>query len=164
MRSFMNGARHLADLGATVIVIHHDGKADSARDFRGSSDWKASVDQAFHVTNVTSDGKLDRLNLRCYKSRYGFSGSLVYQYAGGRFVRDERADAPARTAADQLTDLLRQNPGLTLTAFEALAIKAGIPRSRTRNFLLGGERSGIRAESGARRAVHYSLIEGGNHA
>ena len=58
MRAFMHGSRRLADMGATVNVIHHDGKAGSAKDSRGSSDFKAAVDQAFHVTNISRDGKL----------------------------------------------------------------------------------------------------------
>jgi len=159
MRSFMNGARHLADLGATVIVIHHDGKADSARDFRGSSDWKASVDAAFHVTNIASDGKLDRLNLRCYKSRYGFSGSIVYRYAGGRFVRDEREDAPAIVAADQLTALLRTNPGIGAKEFVNLAVKANLGRNRARDFLADGFLAGtVRRDPGTKNRQHYYLV------
>lgn len=161
MRGFMNGARHLADMGATVIVIHHDGKADSARDFRGSSDWKASVDAAFHVTNITSDGKLDRLNLRCYKSRYGFSGSLVYRYAGGLFIRDERVDAPAIVAADQLTALLRTNPGVGTKEFEDLAAKANLGRNRARDFLSSGVLAGtIRRDPGTKNRQHHYLSEG----
>jgi hypothetical protein len=74
MRAFTNQARKLADLGATVVVIHHDGKAETARDFRGSSDFKASFDQAFHVSDVGPDTKLDRIKLRCFKSRYGLTG------------------------------------------------------------------------------------------
>ena len=103
MRKFMNGVRWLADRGATVEVIHHDGKSETARDFRGSSDFKAAVDQAFHVSNLGSDSRLDRLTVRCFKSRYGFTGSLIYHYADGRMVRDERTDAPARAVADELT-------------------------------------------------------------
>ena len=38
-RAFLNQARQLADLGATPIVLHHDGKADTAKDYRGSSDF-----------------------------------------------------------------------------------------------------------------------------
>ena len=160
MRSFMNGSRQLVDLGATVCVVHHDGKADSARDFRGSSDWKASVDAAFHVTNITSDGKLDRLNLRCYKSRYGFAGSLVYRYAGGLFVRDERVDAPAIIAADQLTALLRTNPGVGTKEFEDLAAKANLGRNRARDFLGNGVLAGtIRRDSGAKNRQHHYLSE-----
>jgi hypothetical protein len=135
MRGFMHGIRRLADRGATVVPIHHDGKSETARDFRGSSDFKASVDQAFHVSNLGSDGKLDRLSLRCFKSRYGFSGSLIYHYADGRMVRDERADAPARAVADELTQILRENPACSGELFEKLATAKGISRQRARNFL-----------------------------
>ena len=158
MRKFMHGPRRLADLGASVILIHHDGKADSARDFRGSSDFKAAVDVAFHVTNSSPDGKIDTLRLRCFKSRFGFSGDLVYRYAGGRMLRDDATGAPARTIADQLTALLRQNPGATAKDFEAKAHREGLGRNRARTFLNDGVLSGvIRRETGAQRAQHYYL-------
>jgi GTPase SAR1 family protein len=160
MRGFMNGARQLTDLGATVVTIHHDGKSTTAQDFRGSSDFKAALDQAFHITNITSDGKLDRLSLRCYKSRYGFSGSLIYNYAGGLFLRDERVDAPARTAADQLTSILRTNPGITSREFDELSAKAGVARSRARVFLDNGILSGeVRREIGAKNQRRHYLAE-----
>lgn len=157
MRGFMNGARRLVDVGCSVVVIHHDGKADSARDYRGSSDFKAAVDQAFHITNVTTDGKLDRLSLRCYKSRYGLSGSLIYLYAGGRFVRDDRDDAPAVTTAEQLTAILRMNPGIGSKQFEDLAAKDGLGRNRARDFLSNGVLAGSirREEIGRNRFQHY---------
>jgi hypothetical protein len=156
----MNGARHLADLGGTVVAIHHAGKSESSADFRGSSDWKASVDAAFHVANISQDGKLDRLSLRCYKSRYGFTGSLVYRYAGGLFVRDERTDAPAIIAADQLTALLRTNPGVGAKEFEDLAAKANLGRNRARDFLSNGVLAGtIRRETAARNRQHHYLAE-----
>jgi hypothetical protein len=166
MREFFKGPRKLAELGATVVIIHHDGKAESSKDYRGSSDFKAAVDQAFHVTNLSPDpGRLDRINLRCFKSRFGFSGSVVYFYAGGRFIRDQRVDAPARTQADHLTALLRQNPGRTQRDFESLTLKAGIARSATRDFLDNGVLSGvIRRELGANRAFHYALIGGKDDA
>jgi hypothetical protein len=157
MRRFMHQCRRLADLGATVIVIHHDGKAESAKDFRGSSDFKASIDQAFHCTNIGSDGKLDRLTLRCFKSRYGLSGSLIYHYAGGRIVRDERQDAPERSIADRLTTLLRQNPGIGSREFEDHAAKQSLGRQKARDFLANGVLSRvIRRENASRnRFRHY---------
>ena len=159
MRRFMNRSRRLADLGACVIEIHHDGKGEHAKDFRGSSDFKAAVDQAFHVTNSSADpGKLDRLRLRCFKSRFGLSGNLVYLYAGGRFVRDERVDAPARTAADELTELLRQNPGVKGGRFEKLAEQRGVSRSKTRQFLADGVLGDlIELERGSKNAKRYYL-------
>jgi hypothetical protein len=46
-RAFMRFFRTLANLGATVIVLHHTGKAETAKQYRGSSDIKAAVDTAY---------------------------------------------------------------------------------------------------------------------
>jgi hypothetical protein len=160
MRKFLHRARRLADLGATVVVLHHDGKADSARDFRGSSDFKAALDMAFHCTNVSSDSRLDRIRLRCFKSRYGFAGEIVYHYADGRMVRDERSHAPERTAADQLTSLLRVNPGVTTKRFEDLAAGLSLGRNKARDFLGNGVLAGsITRESAGRNTFRHYLPE-----
>lgn len=161
MRAFMHQSRRLADLGATVVVIHHDGKSETARDYRGSTDFKASVDAGFHVSNIGPDSRLDRLSLRCFKSRHGFVGSLVYLYAGGRFVRDERHDAPAITVGEQLTALLRLNPGIGAKKFENLAHEKRLGRNRARDFIVNGVLAGtIRRENlGGNRSAHY-LAEG----
>jgi hypothetical protein len=131
-RAFMDTLRHLADLGAGVELIHHDGKAESARDYRGSSDFKASLDQAFHVTNYHPDkeNRLHTLTLRCYKSRPGFSGTVVYSYANGKFVRDEKHGAVSRTVTEQLKGLLHENPGVPKREFEQLAKQAKIAGQR----------------------------------
>jgi hypothetical protein len=163
MRKFMNASRHLADRGASVIVLHHDGKSETARDYRGSSDFKANFDQAFHMSNLTSDGMLDRMTLRCFKSRYGFVGSLVYRYAGGKFIRDQARDAVVITQTDQLKALLRQNPGVTITAFDALTAKHGLARNRARDFLTNSLLEGsVRREKGAKHTHHYYLVSGGD--
>ncbi len=161
MRRFMHQCRRLADLGATVLVIHHDGKSDTAKDFRGSSDFKASVDQAFHCSNLSSDGKLDRLTLRCFKSRPGFTGSIVYRYAGGKFLRDERPDAPARSVADRLTAILRQNPGIGTRKFEEEAVSQSLGRQQARDFIENGVLSGVirRENAGANKLKHYLSTE-----
>lgn len=162
MRRFMHsGPRRLADMGATVIQIHHDGKSDSARDFRGSSDFKASIDQAFHVTNLGGNMRLDRVRLRCFKSRFGLTGDIVYNYAGGLFLRDDSPTAQAKTASQILRELLRLNPGITQVEFEGRAIKAGIARSKARDFILDGisERS-IDLQPGAKNAKRYVWIGG----
>jgi hypothetical protein len=161
MRAFMNRSRRLADMGATVVVLHHDGKSETAKDFRGSSDFKASLDQAFHVTNVSSDMRLDRVKLRAFKSRYGFCGEVIYRYADGLFTRDERAHAPAMAVGEQLTELLRQHPGISGTNFEALATRRGIARQRARDFLDEGSLAGsINRTRGTCNTKKYELAEG----
>jgi len=157
-RAFMQQCRTLADLGATVIVVHHDGKADTAKGYRGSSDFKAAVDVAFHVSNLGVDGRLGMIKLRCYKSRFGFAGEILYHYRGGRFERDLEAAAPSRTVAEQLTSLLRTNPGASVVEFERLAVDNDLGRARARTFLSDGVLSGaIRREKGAGRAMRHYL-------
>ena len=161
MRAFLNQARRLADRGACVVLIHHDGKSESARDYRGSSDFKAGLDAAFHVANISSDARLDRLRLRCFKSRYGFVGDLSYRYADGRMIRDEREATPAATTADQLTALLRQNPGVTQRRYEDLAHRAGVSRQRARQFVEDGVLAGrIDRKPGAKNTKSIHLIGG----
>jgi hypothetical protein len=45
-RQYMTQYAGLAKLGATVLLEHQSGKADSARDYRGSSDYKGACDIA----------------------------------------------------------------------------------------------------------------------
>jgi hypothetical protein len=156
-RTFMHRCRRLADLGATPLVIHHVGKAETAKDYRGSSDFKAALDQAFHVTNLGADGRLDKVVLRCFKSRLGFSGELLYEYAGGRFIRGDAHDV-RQSVSEQLTVLLQTNPGITARKFDDLANDRGLGRNRARAFLNGGVHAGtIRWETGPRNGKHYFL-------
>ena len=161
MRAFTAPCRALTALGATIILTHHDGKGENTRFYRGSSDFPASVDQAFHISNTSSDGTLDRLRLHCYKSRFGFFGDIVYRYADGRMLRDDREDAPQRNKAEQLTGLLRMKPGIAQEAFEKLAQKQNIARHAARDFLNDGVLGGlIRRETGTKNKFSHYLVGG----
>jgi hypothetical protein len=157
-RVFMKQLIALAGLGATLILVHHDGKAESARDYRGSSDFKAAVDQAFHVTNHSEDGHLGKVVVRCYKSRFGFSGQVVYDYAHGELSLKESGDRTPETLNEKLTSIIRTNPGICSTAFEKLAAKLSIPNHRAREFLAAGILTkSIRREAGKRMKYHHFL-------
>jgi hypothetical protein len=159
-RAFMQQCRMLADLGATVLVLHHNGKAETAKEYRGSSDFKAAVDAAFHVSNFGPDGRLDTLRLHCFKSRFGFFGEIVYHYTDGRFTRDDDKSAGARTVTEQLNELLRGNPGISAVEFERLAGERNLGRNRARTFLDDGIASGdIRREKGPHNTRHHYLVE-----
>lgn len=155
MRRFMSRARRLADLGAAVVILHHEGKGERSRDYRGSTDFPAAIDQGFHCTNSGIDGHLERVRLRCFKSRLGLAGELVYRYADGQMVRDEAQDAPLRTQEEQLRELLKLNPGVTQTAFEDLGMRKDIPRRRIRDWL--NSEAGVACERRAGNARHYYL-------
>ena len=137
VRGFLHRCRRLADLGAIVIVLHHDGKAETAKDYRGSSDFKAAIDVGFHLSNFGDGGRLDKLVLRTFKHRFGFSGELVYTYADGQFIRGGAIEA-AETVNDQLTAILRLNPGVNGKRFEDLAGDRRISRTKARTFLQDG--------------------------
>jgi hypothetical protein len=161
MRGFMHRCRRLSDLGATVVVIHHDGKAETAKDYRGSSDFKAAIDLGFHVSNFGS-GQLDKLLLRPFKARIPVDNEIGYEYAGGRFVRNEPAEAK-QTVSEQLTSLLRINPDVTSRRFEDLAIALGIGRQHAREFLSAGTLAGsIRRENGVKNAKKFTFVGGGD--
>lgn len=69
-RAFMKNFRALAHVGATVLILHHCGKAAGAQDYRGSSDIKAAVDTAYKLESLEErDGKLYRLQVVTFKSR-----------------------------------------------------------------------------------------------
>ena len=159
MRAFMNQARQLASLGACVVVLHNSGKGETSKDYRGSSDFKAAVDQAFHVSNIGDNGRLDRLSLRCYKSRFGTAGSITYFYADGRFERDHRPHAEEISVSVKLTALLRQNPAVSSTKFETLAASQNISRMSAREFLSDGVLSGsVSREKGHRNHFLHCLV------
>lgn len=160
MRAFMQQCRTVADLGATALVVHHDGKADTSKDYRGSSDFKASLDEGFHITNLPgSDGRLGTICLRCYKSRFGFSGELLYRYNAGQFVRDQDPSGPSQTISERLTELLRGNPGIKKTAFEKLASDSGLGRNKARDYINSGLLAGKIQRAGKGNQQRHFLVE-----
>jgi hypothetical protein len=83
MRRYTQGFRKLADLGCTVLVLHHSGKGETTKDFRGSSDIKASIDTGWHLSNF-GEGRLERLRLRAWKCRFAIAPDLLLTYYGRR--------------------------------------------------------------------------------
>jgi energy-coupling factor transporter ATP-binding protein EcfA2 len=157
MRGWMNQCRQLTDLGATAAVLHHDGKAETAKDYRGSSDFAAAVDIGFHVTNVSDNGHLGKLVLRCFKSRFGFAGSVIYTYTNGQLLQAQEPEAVTRTVTEQFTALLRLNPGINGKKFESLASERKLGRNRARAFLNAGVLANTIQREVNGSNVHFSL-------
>jgi hypothetical protein len=157
MRAFMHRCRRLAALGATVVVIHHSGTSETSTDYRGSSDFKAAIDVGLHVSSFSNGGLLDKLFLRPFKNRFGGIEQLIYSYDDGRIVRGDCIEAK-ESVYDQLTDLLRLNPGITTAKFEDLANQRGLGRNRARTFLGDGLRSRtVRFTSAPKGGKRYFL-------
>jgi hypothetical protein len=160
MLAFMLRLRRIAGLGATVVIIHNTGKGDTTKDFRGHSSFKDKADQCFVVTNMGRDRLLDKIYARCYKSRFGFTGSLLYRYADGQFEWDTEKLAVPRAEYERLKSILRDNPGAALRQFQNLAMNAGIARDKARDFLhVGIEFKEIRTEPGPRKMTRHFVVE-----
>jgi hypothetical protein len=161
MRRHLNRSRVLNYAGATVVELHHANREGKPR---GSSDLEPAIDQAFFVSNRDRSGGrlLDVITLKYVKSRYGHSGSLMYFYQRGTMVRDERPQVHERIESEKLTSILRTNPGITATKFEALAAaKDGITREVARRFLGNGclPGGGIRREPLPKGNGHRYYLE-----
>ena len=114
VRQFMQGFRDLANAGATVLVLHHSGKAETAREYRGSSDYKASVDTAYTLTSITPNRqRIDRLMLKCFKSRItpGQDFGLQFREGFGFELCDVPESARTRSADEVIDEILQQHPG-----------------------------------------------------
>jgi hypothetical protein len=164
VRAFFRPIRQLVNLGATVLVLHNDGKSETS-EYRGSAAFKDCVDAAFHVSNSPKNGPLNWLTVKCYKSRYGFTGELVYRYADGRMELASTADGPtdvsADASADKLAQLLAQNPGIKTRAFTAAAKATGVSDRKARRYLVEGVAAGHIKKVGTRsKGYSHYLVEG----
>ncbi len=154
VREFMSQLRRIANLGAPVVLLHHTGKAETAQDYRGSSDFKGAIDVGINIRN-TGEGELGKIVLKAFKSRFSIDRELVLNYRNGHFTCDTRPNAVSRTVTEQLNELLRNNPGVKTAEFEKLGQHLG--RQRARNYLTVGLQAGeIRTVKGPRNArLHY---------
>jgi len=156
-RRYMAQYRKLTAMGATVILLHHTGKSESSQEYRGSSDYKASVDIAYKLTN-SDPARLSKLELAPFKQRFSVAPILHLRYDDGIFSIDE--SEVRKTADEQLADLLKQNPRITKKEFDLLAVKRKLGRSRARTFLDRGVKHGtIRVEPGTNNRQLHSWVE-----
>lgn len=155
-RSFMHGFRQLAALGATVLLLHHSGKGETSKDYRGSSDIKAAVDIGYHLANIGNPTLLDMVKIRAFKQRFPVEGEMMLRFGDGGFQACAGSAAP--TVAEILTNLLRNHSGIRANEFEALAVEKDLPRDRAREFLKQGVKGGVViVDKGDHNAKFYTL-------
>ena len=109
VRTYMDFYRRLASAGATVLLVHHTGKGENTKEYRGSSNIKASVDAAFLLT--ARKPLLREMELKPYKSREGLVEVIDFTLVGDHF----EAFNPKHKAWQQIVDTLRKHPGLNQT-------------------------------------------------
>lgn len=156
MAEVMQNLRALANVGATVVALHHKPKAEGAH-YRGSSDIAGGVDTAF---SVSRDRQAGILKLECFKSRFleEFSITLRPDLAGtGDFVVTEAPEATAaQNYAEMLVQTIRAKPGQTQC--EVLAA-SNVPKGRARAMLEQFDGQRWRSEKGAHNSKRFFPIE-----
>lgn len=156
MDEVMQNLRAMANVGATVLVLHHKPKAEGAH-YRGSSDIAGGVDTAF---SVSRDRQAGILKLECFKSRFveEFSITLRPDLGGvGDFVVTEAPEATAvRDDAEKLAQTIRAKPGLTQS--DVLAA-SNVSKGRALAMLERFDGQRWRSERGAHNAKRFFPLE-----
>lgn len=162
MRAFLNQGRLLLRAGACgVLYIAHPGKVDKM--LRGSSDLKPAIDAGFFVSN-TGDGKLERLYLKTFKTRFlAQKSELLLDYHDGGFTSEARPAVIREDNRQRLTKLLADMPACTKAEFEKAAMAKGATQIRARRFLEEGVACGaITQEKGPHNKLLHTLAASGS--
>lgn len=160
-RRFMHSLRRLASDGATVLVLHHTGKAKTSKDYRGSSDLPAAVDAAYVLERSGDSEGLDHLTLRCFKMRMAAQPSrLAIRFAEGRFVTEHD---PYVLETVRIRDCLRNllvEPKTKTALTNELATAANVQRTRAASAIAAAIAEGeIRTDKGQRGGTILSLAD-----
>jgi len=134
VRRYTNDFRKLAQAGATVVFIHHTGKADSTKQYRGSSDIKASIDMGWLLT---AKDRLQGARLTNIKAREGVVENIQFFLEDANLiVVDEKyikQDDPDFLAVHEAVLL---HPGSNQS--QIIELVPHIPATRVRKILLLG--------------------------
>ncbi len=138
VRAWFQRLRRLASAGAAVIVIHHSGKGDAGKNYRGSSDVLASVD-AGYLLEVDSEGEsLQNLRLTCFKVRAAEEPRPIHLKLGGSCfeVTADPSHDRQRDRLDRLADAIgRHSSGMTAREVDGLAGELKVSRGEVREAL-----------------------------
>lgn len=156
-RRYLQYFRNLAAAGATIILLHHIGKGETARQYRGSTDIKASVDVAWLLEKLGDPADLlSELRLVPFKNRIGACGSIPISFREGRFRTDQRAESNREI----FERVVRTNPYASGVEIGKLGMAAGLPKHRIAQLLLDGVQQGwLQMKSGKRNSKLYALAE-----
>ena len=139
-RKYFSNYRHLANQGAAVVVLHHTGKGENSKQYRGSSDIKASVDQAYCLEAVCeAEGGSQALSLVPFKCRMAEVHPIRLDFRGGTF---HLAKGASRTNQEIIEQIVGSNPDRTGREVISLASSAGVAKNRSEAVLMEGAKDG----------------------
>ena len=154
-RAFMRFFRKLASLGATVIILHHTGKADTAKQYRGSSDIKAAVDTAYLLTRKSQDSaEIGELSMACFKARLAPGRHFGMRFAKGVGFEPCESFSAVRSATEIITEILEAHPARNQKQIVQLASEQGCAKGQVEKCLKSGDWA---TEKGPNNSTLYSL-------
>ncbi len=137
INKFFAPLRKLSQLGATIIVLHHTGKGESTKEYRGSSDIKAALDIGWTMSNA-GVSQLTELKLKLFKNRVAAPEEIALKYSNGEFL----LRTPEALERSTLAQLLFDNSGIVQKDFIRLAIDKGVSRYKVEKFITDAIGSG----------------------
>ncbi len=154
-RAFMREFRTLANLGATVIVLHNAGKAETSKLYRGSSDIKAAVDTAYLLSGSgDKPEKLGKLSLRCFKGRLMPGQNFGLEFSPKRgFIQCEDF-APTKTVEEIISEILGDHPRANQSQVVNMARTQGCTKRQAEECLKNGP---WQKTAGPQNSILYSL-------
>lgn len=156
-RKYMRHFRKLANLGATVAVLHHTGKGENARQYRGSSDIKASVDMAYVLEAIGEGGSASSvLRLVPFKCRIAQVPVMRIDFSEGVF---KIAGGAVQSNREIVEQVIQDNPNLSGRQIKDLT-QGKIAKNRVDELLSQGVEAGWWCVTpGKNSAKNYSVPE-----
>jgi hypothetical protein len=138
-RAFMRRFRLLANVGATVVILHHTGKAETSKLYRGSSDIKAAVDTAYLLVPGSQEpDELGALSMTYFKARLAPGQNFGMKFVRGQGFLSGEPFKPIKSLEEAIEEILGANPDSNQTEIVRLAQGAGFARGRVEASLKTG--------------------------
>jgi AAA domain len=154
-RAFMRSFRDLAHLGASVVILHHTGKAESSKQYRGSSDIKAAVDTAYLMSKVNQQSdELGELTLTCFKARLAPGQNFGMRFEKNRGFISSTSSTRLRTTEEVVFEVITENPRTNGKKITDLARERGCSKNQVERCLKSGRWS---TDPGPKNSTLYSV-------
>ncbi len=155
MRTVSESFRRLCNLGATVIVLHHQGKLSLGyrSPFRGSSEIEAGCDIAYSLTKTkTKDGLV--LRVGCFKTRHGLESEFRLKFDKGLFLPLPTDEEIEQEHLHTIAKVIGDNPNAD---FAEIQQHTQMAEKKLRHLLKKGAGNSWKVESGGHNKHQYSI-------
>jgi len=160
MRTGSESFRRLCNLGATVIVLHHQGKPSPEgyrSPFRGSSEIEAGCDIAYSLTKTkTKDGLV--LRVGCFKTRHGLESEfrLNFDSETGLFLPLPTDEEIEQEYMHTIAKVIADNPNAGVAEIQQ---DTQIAEKKLRELLKNGEGEFWTVKSGRHNKQEYASVK-----